>query len=140
LADRFAGYGGRVPGAADRPRILIVDDFDDARELYCELFAGQGFEVHSAGDGITALELAKSLLPDVILLDIALPRLDGLSVLSAVRSHPPLSATRVVMLTAHTADHIKTRAISLGASGIIIKPCLPEDLLGAVHALLSKAL
>jgi two-component system cell cycle response regulator DivK len=126
-----------VSRPGDRPfRILIVEDFDDARELYCELFRFHGFEVHAAADGLTGLALAKTLLPDVMLLDLGLPKLDGLSVLSSVRSDDALARTPVVVLSAHAGIEDVGRAESLGANLALTKPYLPDDLVRVVWGLL----
>jgi two-component system cell cycle response regulator DivK len=119
-------------------KILVVDDYDDARELYTELFLVQGFEVHAAGDGRSAIELAKSVRPDAILLDVALPLADGFSVLREVRGDAALASVRVVMLSATADPGYQARALELGADLALLKPCLPEVIAGAVLALLQE--
>jgi two-component system cell cycle response regulator DivK len=121
-----------------RFRVLIVEDFDDARELYCVYFQLQGFEAHPAADGIAALRAARLIRPDAIVLDVALPRLDGFSVLREVRADPQLSATPVLMLSATDDPDYAARCKALGANGALTKPCLPEELVEEVRAQLLK--
>src|SRR5437879_6572178 len=70
---------GMIAGEEPPISILIVEDADDTREMYAEFFISQGFEVHTAKDGLEALALAKERRPSLVLLDVALPKLDGLS-------------------------------------------------------------
>jgi two-component system cell cycle response regulator DivK len=116
--------------------VLVVEDFTDARELYCALLEFHGFETHSAADGEEGLALAKSLLPAAIVLDIGLPKLDGLSVLAALRSEHATASTPVVVVTAHGESSIRASATALGATAFLTKPCLPEDLIRELRALL----
>jgi DNA-binding response OmpR family regulator len=126
------------PGA---PRLLVIEDFADARDLYCELFSSQGFEVHAAADGQAGIELARALRPHIILLDLALPRLDGFGVLSAVRqdSDRAFAATLVLIISAHADHACRKRALELGANAWFGKPSLPDDLVSAVRSLLASA-
>ena len=78
-------------------------------------------------------------MPDAIVLDVSLPKLDGLSVLSAVRNDPILKNTPVIVVTAHATQQIKARAISLGASRFITKPCLPDVLVRELRAALFES-
>jgi two-component system cell cycle response regulator DivK len=125
-----------MSGTPPRRHVLVVEDFTDARELYCAFLEFHGFEAHPAVDGEEGLALAKSLLPAAIVLDIGLPGLDGLSVLAAVRGDPAIASTPVVIVTARGESSIRARAMALGASAFLTKPCLPEDLMLELGALL----
>jgi two-component system, cell cycle response regulator DivK len=127
-----------VPVRSSSVRVLIVEDFADARQLYLELLEYYGFEVHSAADGVTGLSMAKSLLPDAILLDLALPGIDGFALLTAVRNHPATAETPVLIVTAHAEPEVHARAKACGATAILLKPGLPEDLVRELRGVLPK--
>jgi DNA-binding response OmpR family regulator len=117
-------------------RILIVEDFVDSRDMYMEFLEAQGFEVAGAGDGLTALKSIEDARPDVVVLDVALPKLDGLSVLRRLRADPRYAKLPVLTLSASLGADYKQLAMAAGATAALEKPCLPEELLQAVrHAL-----
>ena|SRR5689334_794411 len=113
-------------------RILIVEDFADSREMYMEFLAAQGFEVSGAEDGIAALRAIESGPFDAVVLDIALPKLDGLSVLKRLRADPRFKAMPVLTLSASVGAEYPRIALAAGANAALEKPCLPEELLAAV--------
>jgi two-component system, cell cycle response regulator DivK len=127
--------------SAPSRRLLVIEDFADARDLYCELLSGQGFEVHAAGDGLAGLDLARIVRPHLILLDLALPRLDGFGVLSAIRHDvdAELASTPVLVISAHADQSSSKRAFELGANAVLGKPSLPDELLNSVNSLLGIA-
>jgi CheY-like chemotaxis protein len=108
-----------------RPSVLVCDDEPNLRELI-RLSLGPGWSVHEAGDGEVALELARSLQPDLVILDLMMPRLNGLAVLSTLKADPGLERTRVLVVTAQPASEVEAR--EHGADGVIVKPFAPEDL------------
>src|SRR5436305_14865710 len=81
------------------PLILFADDHADTRKMYADFFRLKGFRVADAGDGLTAVEQAKRLRPALIVLDIQMPRLDGIAALRLLRKHQQLCATPIVVLT-----------------------------------------
>lgn len=121
-----------------RGRVLIVDDFEDARELYGEFLRLQGFEVTGAADGPEALNLALPAQYDVIVLDLALPRMDGLAVLRELRRNPATSKTPIIILSASVGQEPRDEAIEAGADLFLEKPCLPDELEQAIAAFLHK--
>ena len=120
-------------------RILIVDDFEDARELYAEYLRLRGFEVTGAADGPAALHLAIPSHYDLIILDLALPRMDGIAVLRALRKDPGTARTPIIILSASVGTEPREETLRAGADLFLEKPCLPEELEAAVKQLLSKA-
>src|SRR5215472_17164450 len=88
-------------------RILLVDDFDDAREMYAEFLAATGHSVISASDGEQALEAAARHPFDLIILDIALPRLDGISVIRTLRRWPQTKLTPIITLSASVNEEMR---------------------------------
>jgi two-component system alkaline phosphatase synthesis response regulator PhoP len=108
-----------------RPSVLVCDDEPNLRELI-RVSLGSGWVVHEATDGEEALTLARSLRPDLVILDLMMPRLNGLDVLSRLKADPRLTRTRVLVVTAQPASEGEAR--EHGADGVIVKPFAPEDL------------
>ena len=108
-----------------RPSVLVCDDEPNLRELI-RVSLGSGWVVHEASDGEEALTLARSLRPDLVILDLMMPRLNGLDVLSTLKADPGLTRTRVLVVTAQPASEGEAR--EHGADGVIVKPFAPEDL------------
>ena len=118
--------------------VLVIED--DARwrtwlEAHLE---SAGHKVHSAADGLAGLDLAVKLLPDVILCDIEMPRLDGFGVLEAVRKQPSLANTPFIFLTSHNARVDQRKGMVLGADDYITKPFSREELLAGIAGVLNK--
>lgn len=129
---------GMVAGEEPSISILIVEDSDDTREMYAEFFISQGFAVHTAKDGLEALALAKEWRPSVVLLDVALPKLDGLSVLRKIRADKKLADTPVLTISAFTDAEYSEGAEQSGATRVLSKPCLPDEVLAAVREVVAK--
>ncbi len=131
-----AGIGEQGSGNGDRPRILIADDEQSMREVMRQLFRKNGFDVTTAEDGIVARDIVADEFFDLLLTDIRMPRLDGVSLLRAVREMAP--DVTVVMMTAHwSQDSVEWQAArELGASALIEKPFRNEDVLLQVRQLL----
>jgi CheY-like chemotaxis protein len=110
-----------------RVRVLIVDDSDEHRELYAMLLGGT-MSVATAPNGEQAFAHAKTHLPDVILLDVMMPVLDGWQVCALLKSEPATATIPVVMLTSLDAEDVPTRAQQAGAIGVLMKPCPLERL------------
>ncbi len=120
------------------PRILIVEDFADSREMYMEFLSAQGFEVSGAEDGLAALRALDAAPFDAVVLDIALPKLDGLSVLRRLRADPRFTTLPVLTLSASLGADYHHIATAAGATTTLEKPCLPEELLDAVKVVLQQ--
>jgi len=113
-------------------RALVVDDYDDAREMYAEFLAYRGFEVLQAENGLQALALAESLCPDFIVLDLALPDIDGIEVTRRLKASPTTSSIPIVMLTANAQPAMLEEARKAGCAAVLVKPCAPDELLEVV--------
>jgi CheY-like chemotaxis protein len=114
-----------------KARILVVDDDAESQELYVEILRWAGFDVCTAGDGFSAVEAATVEQPQAVLLDIEMPRKDGLAVLSELRSLPSTALIPVIALTgfAEAADRAR---ISGGFAQVLEKPCDPKSLVNAL--------
>ena len=122
-------------------QILQVEDQEDIREIVAiSLGSDPGIQLTSVGSGAEALEiLAGDLRPDVILLDVMMPEMDGLETLSRLRRLPGHAETPVIFMTARTMEHERTRYFELGALGIIPKPFDPVSLARSVRDILAGA-
>src|SRR5579871_374082 len=103
-------------------KILVADDNPVSRELIREVLEMSGYEVVEAADGEEALRQARAALPDLMLLDIQMPRLDGYGVLRELRADHHLSNLRIVALTAFAMQGDRERALGAGFDGYITKP------------------
>ena len=121
-------------------RVLIVDDEPDIR-LIAELSLRRvgGWDVASAGSGGEAVALASAYLPDVILLDVMMPTMDGPMTLFRLRQQPTLAAVPVIFITARAQRHEVERYRELGAVGVIVKPFDPMSLPGEIRRLVGSA-
>jgi two-component system, cell cycle response regulator DivK len=113
---------------AYRPLILVVEDFDDAREMYRDYLEFSGFRAETARDGREAIDKARTLQPDLILMDLSLPGIDGWEATRLLKTAPDTSHLLIVALSAHALATEGDRARAAGCDGFIAKPCLPSDL------------
>ena len=111
-----------------KPLILIVEDFDDAREMYRDYLEFSGFRAETARDGREAIDKARTLQPDLILMDLSLPGIDGWEATRLLKAEPDTSHLLIVALSAHALATEGDRARAAGCDGFIAKPCLPSDL------------
>jgi len=128
-----ARSSGRVPV------VLIVDDYPDCREMYAAYLELAGFRVLRAPDGLRALQLAREQRPDLILMDLGLPGIDGVEVTRLLKADPATSRLPVVALTAQAAAGSEARLASLGFEAVIPKPCLPDELARRVESLVKRS-
>jgi CheY-like chemotaxis protein len=119
--------------------ILLVEDLLDARELYAEYLTYAGFSVATAINGHEAISLTRLLRPDLILMDIRMPGMDGLEATADLKADPELAHIPVVAMTADPSTEIEKRAREAGCSAIIMKPALPDDVARQISAILSGA-
>ncbi len=119
-------------------KILVVDDDEDIVRVVRINLELEGFEVASAFDGVEALESAIASPPNLVLLDIMMPRMDGLSALRKMRSHPSLAGTSIVLLTARGLTEDRVEGLELGADDYISKPFDVEELVARVKAVLRR--
>jgi two-component system cell cycle response regulator DivK len=135
----FHGAGAPAPSSEDRKLILLVEDMVDARELYADYLAYAGFSVVTAINGHEAIGLARLLRPDLILMDIRLPGMDGLEATADIKADPDLAHIPVVAITADSSNDINTRARRAGCAGVITKPVLPDEVARKITTLLATA-
>jgi DNA-binding response OmpR family regulator len=121
-----------------RPRVLVVDDTESVRLLIAMNLEIEGFDVCLAGDGEEALGLVDEVRPDLITLDVMMPRLDGLATARRLKSSPGTAAIPIVMVTAAAQDADRRRGIEAGVDAYITKPFEPDELVGTVKALLPR--
>jgi CheY-like chemotaxis protein len=132
---RPAGTTGAVQ--VEAPLVLLVDDFDDNREMYAQYLQYLGFRTAEARDGVEALAQARQLVPDAIVMDLGLPRLDGWSTTQALKGDPALRHIPVLALTGHALAGESEHARAAGCDGFVTKPCLPDQLATELRRLLS---
>jgi two-component system alkaline phosphatase synthesis response regulator PhoP len=120
------------------PTILLVDDEPDILELLAYNLAKEGFTVHTAGNGREGLALAKEMVPDVILLDVMMPEMDGVEACTEIRNDRTLDHSVVAFLTARGEDYSQIAGFEAGADDYIMKPIKPKVLVSRVKALLRR--
>ena len=120
------------------PLILVVDDYQDAREMYAEYLQFSGFRVAEARNGNEALEQAFALKPDLILMDLSLPGMDGWEATRQLKADERTQNIPVVALTGHALAGASDGAKRAGCDSFVTKPCLPEDLESHVRQLLER--
>jgi two-component system cell cycle response regulator DivK len=122
---------------AGRPRVLIVEDYPDAREMYTEYLEFSGYEVVQASNGVEALQRAADTAPDIILMDLSLPVMDGWEATRRLKADPRTAAIPIVALTGHALAGISEGATEAGCDAFVTKPCLPEDLVLEIRRILT---
>jgi CheY-like chemotaxis protein len=118
------------------PLILVVDDYQDAREMYAEYLQFSGFRVAEARNGNEALEQAFALKPDLILMDLSLPGMDGWEATRVLKADDRTRHIPVVALTGHALAGASEGAKKAGCDSFVTKPCLPDDLVVEVRRML----
>ena len=122
----------------DMHTVLVVDDETDILELVAFNLERQQYKVLTAGDGISAVKIAREKIPDLIVLDVMLPGLDGFGVYRELRADPRTSGIPVLMLTAKGEINDRIAGLELGADDYVTKPFSPRELLLRVKALLKR--
>jgi len=128
-----ADFGADIDG--DRLDILIVDDSVSIRQVVSRLMRQQGWQVRTSRDGIEALEEVHRSRPDVVILDIEMPRMNGYEFLAAFRRLPDCKNTPVIMLTSRTGEKHRQKAETSGASGYVVKPYNDDEFIALVKRL-----
>jgi len=121
------------------PAVLIVDDYPDTCEMYAAYLDLAGFRPLKANDGYEALRVAAEELPDVILMDLGLPGIDGYEVTRRLKSDPRTRHIPVVALTAHAVSWQLDEIIAGGFDDLILKPCLPDALADEVDRIVRRS-
>jgi len=120
-------------------RVLIIEDDRDIVELVRYNLANEGFQVSAARDGSTGLSQVKKSPPDVLLLDLMLPKLPGLEICKEIRRDPSLNRLPILMLTARGDEADRVVGLEIGADDYVTKPFSPRELVARVKALLRRA-
>ncbi|HSK78666.1 MAG TPA: response regulator [Thermoanaerobaculia bacterium] len=115
-------------GEALAPLVLVVDDVAHGREIFAEYLEFRGFRVATAADGQEAMDRAFELRPDVILMDLSLPRVDGWEATRRLKQDERTAAIPIIALTAHALAAAHDKAKEVGCDAVVTKPCLPRDL------------
>jgi DNA-binding response OmpR family regulator len=117
------------------PRVLVVEDDDEIAQVLQRSLRLEGYEVRVAGDGVKALEEANAFLPDLVILDLGLPKLDGIDVAKHLRERDD---TPILMLTARDAVEARVEGLDSGADDYLVKPFERQELLARLRALLRR--
>jgi phosphate regulon transcriptional regulator PhoB len=120
-------------------RVLIIEDDRDIVELVRYNLANEGFQVSAAADGSAGLAAVKKSPPDVVLLDLMLPKLSGLEICKEIRRDPALNRLPILMLTARSDEADRVVGLEMGADDYVTKPFSPRELVARVKALLRRA-
>ena len=122
--------------ARTQPLVLVVEDYQDAREMYAAYLQFSGFDVAEAGNGVEAIEKTQELLPDIVLMDLALPRMDGWEATRRLKNDPRTRHIPIVALTGHALAGHAEGAREAGCDAFVTKPCLPDALVAEIKRLL----
>jgi two-component system cell cycle response regulator DivK len=129
--------GLRDRASAARPVVLLVDDIEDCRDVYGQFLAHAGYRVVEAADGQEALVKAVSLRPDVIVMDLWMPHLDGWESIRRLKASPATADIPVLVLTGDAYAQARQEAVNAGCQAYLVKPCLPMDVAAQVGRLLA---
>ena len=116
-----------------RKKILLVEDDTELLELLRLSFKGAGFSIATAANGIEALKKARSVSPDLILLDLVLPELDGFAVCETLRRDPAFSALPIIVVTGLSSELSRLAALECGATDHVSKPISPSELIQKIR-------
>jgi two-component system, cell cycle response regulator DivK len=120
-----------------RPLVLVVEDYQDAREMYAAYLQFSGYEVAEATDGAQAIEKTLELMPDIILMDLALPKMDGWEATRRLKSDARTTHIPIVALTGHALAGHAEGARQAGCDSFVTKPCLPDALVAEIERMLA---
>lgn len=120
-------------------KILIIDDEEDIRTLLEYNLKKEGFEVLTAENGEQGIEVAKTFVPDLIVLDVMMPGMDGIEVCEAIRSIPNIAHVLICFLTARSEDYSQIAGLEAGADDYIAKPIKPKVFISRINALLRRS-
>jgi two-component system, OmpR family, alkaline phosphatase synthesis response regulator PhoP len=138
-----SGYGTLSPGpsamrSTNMKRVLIIEDDKDIVELVRYNLANEGFQVSAALDGVSGLTTVKKTPPDLLLLDLMLPKLSGLEICREIRRDDSLNRLPILMLTARGEEADRVVGLEMGADDYVTKPFSPRELIARVKALLRR--
>ncbi|MDX6664940.1 MAG: hypothetical protein QOG68_1146 [Solirubrobacteraceae bacterium] len=121
-----------------RPVVLVADDDDDILALVSVSLARAGYEVITARDGIEALAAAQRQPPDIAVIDVMMPRMDGHELVRRLRSSAATASIPILVLTAAVHDRVAEASVTAGADGHVRKPFSPRDLVARLDELLGR--
>lgn len=124
--------------SAAAPQILVVDDEVDIRAVLALALRRSGYQVRTAGDGLEALEEIRRQPPDLVILDVTMPRLDGFETLRRIRQSGATARLPVIMLTARAQPADRAQGVDGGADDYLAKPCPPSEVLARVRSVLGR--
>ena len=126
---------GRSPFA---PLVLVVDDARDGREMYAEFLTYSGFRTVEARDGAEAIRMTRTHRPDLIVMDLSMPVVDGWTAIAALKENPQTQQIPIIALSGFTMMDERGRALDAGADLFLARPCLPDDLVRYIDGLLRR--
>lgn len=126
------------PASRTAPRVLLVDDNATSRDMIVDYLSSQGYQVLSAEDGAMAVHLAKTQAPQIILMDIQMPRMDGLTAIQQIRSDAALRGVPIIALTALAMKGDRARCLEVGANQYLAKPVRLQQLTSTIQAMLAS--
>src|SRR4029079_11898451 len=118
--------------------VLVVEDYQDAREMYSAYLQFSGYRVAEATNGLEAIEKTIELMPDIILMDLALPKVDGWEATKRLKSDERTKHIPIVALTGHALAGFAEGAREAGCDSFVTKPCLPDALVAEVRRMLAS--
>ncbi|MFC7525851.1 response regulator transcription factor [Parapedobacter sp. GCM10030251] len=121
-----------------KQKILVVDDEPDIVELIAYNLKREGYQVHTAFNGQEAVTTAKKIMPDLIILDVMMPKMDGIEACRIMRAMPEFKSTFMVFLTARSEEYSEIAGFNVGADDYIAKPIKPRALLSRINAILRR--
>lgn len=121
----------------DSPLVLVVEDYQDAREMYAAYLQFSGYRVAEATNGLEAIEQAKAVMPDIILMDLALPKMDGWEATRRLKMDETTRHIPIVALTGHALAGHAEGARQAGCDSFVTKPCLPDALVAEIKRMLA---
>ena len=119
-------------------KILVIENEEQARNMFLKYLEEKGFDAISAENGVVGVQLAQENLPDLIISEIIMPKLDGYGILRALRENSATAIIPLIFVTAKVSQADIRKGIELGADDYLTKPCTPEELLRAIRARLEK--
>jgi two-component system, cell cycle response regulator DivK len=120
------------------PLVLIVDDFQDNREMFAEFLSFSGYRVAEASNGHEAVDQARLLIPDLILMDLSLPGIDGWQATRLLRKDERTRNIKIVALSGHALEGHSKAALEAGCDAFLTKPCLPDALVAEIERVLGR--
>ena len=127
-----------VSDSPRKPLVLVVDDFADNREMYSEYLSFSGYDVIEARNGKEAVDAAQARLPDIIIMDLSLPVMDGWEATRRLKADDRTRLIPVVALTGHALAGHSKGAKDAGCDSFLAKPCLPDQLVAEIRRMLAE--